>query len=200
MGEKPKLADEAAIRDMLRVCDTRVVALLFETWYPMLLKYAGKFVPHATAEDIVQDIFVALQKKSGSVDIRQSVKSYLIRAVHNRCLDHIRHLAVQKRFANQALIELPLAELNYFDPEKNNTSLLVSDDMEALHHAIAQLPPRCREILALKYQQDLNTKEIAQLLHVSSRTVETQLYKAVKTIRRKVKKLSYLFSLLSYMF
>jgi RNA polymerase sigma-70 factor, ECF subfamily len=199
MGENVKHADEAVIHNMLRMGDTRVVALLFETWYPVLVNYAGKFVLHATAEDIVQDIFVDLQKKSGSLDIRTSVKAYLIRAVHNRCLDHLRHLVVQKRYVKQALTELAINELDYFDPQKNNSSLLLSEDLEDLHRAIAQLPARCREILILKYQQDLNSKEIAQLLKVSSRTVETQLYNAVKIIRGKVKKLSYFLSVLGCM-
>jgi RNA polymerase sigma-70 factor, ECF subfamily len=181
---------------MLRMGDSRAVALMFETWYPMLLNYAGKFVPHASAEDIVQDIFVELQKRSGALEIRQSVKAYLIRAVHNKCIDHIRHLMVRKNYEDQALSELSLQELNYFDPQKNNTSLLLSDEREDLQRAVAQLPERCREILLLKYQHDLNTKEIAQLLNISTRTVETQLYKAVKTLRGKVKRLSYLLSLL----
>jgi RNA polymerase sigma-70 factor, ECF subfamily len=73
---------------------------------------------------------------------------------------------------------------------------LLSDEREDLQRAVAQLPERCREILLLKYQHDLNTKEIAQLLNISTRTVETQLYKAVKTLRGKVKRLSYLLSLL----
>src|SRR5688500_14246521 len=124
MGEKSKQADEAVIHDMLRAGDTRVLALMFETWYQMLLNYAGKFVPHATAEDIVQDIFVELHKKSGSIEIKQSAKAYLIRAVHNKCLDYIRHLVVQKRFVKQALTDLSLEELNYFDLQRNNTSLL----------------------------------------------------------------------------
>jgi RNA polymerase sigma-70 factor (ECF subfamily) len=201
MGEKSQQhADDVVIHDMLRMGDTRAVALMFETWYPMLLNYAGKFVPHASAEDIVQDIFVELQKRSGSLEIKQSVKAYLIRAVHNKCMDHIRHLVVRKKYEDQALSELSLQELNYFDPQKNNTSLLLSDNTEDLQQAIARLPARCREILLLKYQHDLNTREIAQLLNVSTRTVETQLYKAVKTIRGLVKKLSYLFSLLACMF
>jgi RNA polymerase sigma-70 factor (ECF subfamily) len=201
MGEKSKQhADDAVIQNMLRIGDTRVVALMFETWYSMLLNYAGKFVPHATAEDIVQDIFVELQKRSGSLEIKQSAKAYMVRAVHNKCMDYIRHLMVQKKHENQALTELSLQELNYFDPQKHNTSLLLSDDREDLQQAIAQLPARCREILLLKYQHNLNTKEIAQSLNVSTRTVETQLYKAVKTIRGKVKRLSYLFSVLGCMF
>lgn len=200
MKETSKPIDEAVIIDMLRVGDTRAVGLMFETWYPMLLNYACKFVLHATAEDIVQDIFVELQKKSGSIEIRHSVKAYLIRAVHNKCLDHLRHLVVQKRYLKRALIELSIDELNYFDPQRNNTSLLLSNDLADLHRAIAQLPPRCREVFILKYQQDLNSKEIAQLLNVSSRTVETQLYNAVKTIRGKVKKLSYLFTILGFVF
>jgi RNA polymerase sigma-70 factor, ECF subfamily len=200
MRETLKPADEAVLIDMLRTGDTRAVGLMFETWYPMLLNYACKFVLHATAEDIVQDIFVELQKKSGSIEIRHSVKAYLVRAVHNKCLDHLRHLVVQKRYLKQALTELSLEELNYFDPQRNNNSLLLSNELEDLHRAIAQLPPQCRKVLDLKYQQNLNSKEIAELLNVSSRTVETQLYNAVKTIRGKVKKLSYFFSVLGCVF
>ena len=189
--------NETACKEMLRQGDATAIAGLFETYYSLLLGYACKFVSRPAAEDIVQDLFVTLLKKQEQIDIRLSIKAYLLRSIRNRCVDHIRHSQVHQQYTNQAMTELTLRELDYFDPSTGNISLLVADHEQAVNQAIVQLPSRCREILHLKYQHNLSAREIGQLLHISSRTVETQLYKAIKAIRQKVQKLSYLLSFLS---
>ncbi len=168
------------------------IAHIFEEYYLQLISYARKYVAATTAEDIVQDIFVDIHRRFDQLNIQVGIKNYLFRAVHNRCLDHLKHEMVRKRYVNHALMDLSLRELNYFEPEKGNSSLIINNDLQAVHRAIEQLPPRCREIIQLRYFSELDTKEIAKQMNISCRTVETQLYKAVKQIRGMVRKLSYL--------
>ena len=62
--------------------------------------------------------------------------------------------------------------------------------------AIEQLPPKCREVVKLRYMQGMKTAEISDAMGISSRTVETQLYKAVKQLRTMIRK----FSIFSWIF
>jgi len=169
------------------------IATLFEEYAAGLLGYACKFVTREAAEDIVQDVFIQLHRQADSLEIKHTVRSYLFRAVHNRCLDQIKHDMVHKRYVNKALAELRLQELAWYDPSSGRESLLMNAEDGSIWQAIEQLPPKCREIVKLRYQEGLKTREISDAMGISSRTVETQLYKALKLLKGKVSKLSYLF-------
>lgn len=171
--------------------------LVFKECYPVLLAYACKFVSRETAEDIVQDVFVQLYKKGTSLHITTNIKSYLFRSIHNSCLDYIKHEAVHQRYINAAFPALTEAELNYFSPDGPRQSLLEQDNLAAsVWRAIEDLPPKCREVVKLRYQQGLKTGEISAAMGISSRTVETQLYKAIKQLKSIVRKVNYLFSVM----
>jgi RNA polymerase sigma-70 factor (ECF subfamily) len=88
---------------------------------------------------------------------------------------------------------LRLEELAYYDPSSGKESLLAAGTNSGIWQAIEQLPPKCREIVKMRYQEGLKTREISDAMGISSRTVETHLYKALKLLKGKVRKLSYLF-------
>lgn len=184
---------EDIIKTALRQDASAALAALFEQYAAGLLGYACKFVSRETAEDIIQDVFIQLHRQADSLEIRQSIRSYLFRAVHNRCLDQLKHDMVHKRYVNQALAELRIEELSWYDPSSGNESLLMKGEEGNIWQAIEQLPPKCREIVKMRYQDGLKTREISDAMGISSRTVETQLYKALKLLKGKVRKLSYLF-------
>ncbi|MBO9730309.1 MAG: RNA polymerase sigma-70 factor [Chitinophaga sp.] len=168
--------------------------LVFKECYAILLAYACKYVLRETAEDIVQDVFVQLHRK-GTLHITTNIKSYLFRSIHNSCLDYIKHQAVHQRYVNASLPALTAAELDYFSPDGGRQSLLELDHLEvSVWQAIEALPPKCREVVKLRYQQGLKTGEISEAMGISSRTVETQLYKAIKQLRGMIRRTNLLFS------
>lgn len=56
-----------------------------------------------------------------------------------------------------------------------------------MRQAIDQLPDRCREVFVLSYLNDVKNKDIAEAMNVSVRTVEAQMYKALRFLRDKLK-------------
>lgn len=167
--------------------DTLDTAQIFHQYYVALVGYACKFVDLQTAEDLVQDVFIQTHNK-----VPENARSYLFRSVHNKCQDHFKHQEVHRKYVNEAMISQE--ELAYFHPDTGNKSLL--EEESNVWNAIEKLPPKCREIVKLRYQQGLKTVEISDAMGISSRTVETQLYKGIKQLRSMIKKLNYLFSFL----
>ena len=53
----------------------------------------------------------------------------------------------------------------------------------SIYKEIDKLPDKCREIFTMSYLEERKTSEIAVLLNISTRTVEVQLYKALKILR-----------------
>lgn len=163
----------------------KTTAQIFHEYYALLVGYACKFVDPQTAEDLVQDVFIQAHHK-----IPENARSYLLRSVHNKCADHFRRLAVHKKYVEETLFVQD--ELEYFNPDAGRRSLVEAPERN-VWEAIDQLPPKCREIVKLRYEQGLKTPEISSVLGISSRTVETQLYKAMKQLRGVLRKVNHIF-------
>ncbi len=157
----------------------KVYEALFHQYYPILTKFAEGFVFNGQiAEDIVQDLFVHFWENSAVIEINTSIRSYLYKSVRNRCLNHLRGLKVQDK--NRLLyIE---ASLNSEDPLSWREVDLTHD----IQDAINSLPDQMREIFMMKYMQGAKTKDIAEMKGISENTINTQLQRAKKKLRKKL--------------
>lgn len=152
-----------------------------------LVFFARKFVSTPVAEDVIQDVFVRLW--DNVVDLSDDrIKSYLYRSVQNACLDHIKHIDMKNRHESDIIQELKNKELHYYDDPANQ--LMKEEEMETVYKAIGKLPGQCKNIFEKAYLHNCSHNEIASDLNISVRTVENQVYKALKMIRTilKVKK------------
>ena len=152
---------------------------LFRSSYVSLVNYAIKLVKDPdSAEEIVQDLFFRLWQDKDKISIESSLKGYLFRAVHNRCLHHFDHLKVVHRHAAEVLSE---------------TEARVETPAEVLQHkelqskiarVLERLPERCRKIFCMSRFEGLKYAEIAEKLSVSVKTVEANMGKALKEFRK----------------
>ena len=141
---------------------------LYKSIAPMLIFYAGKYVNAVTAEDLVQDVFLKVwQKRTCSVQ--------------HACLDYLKHQEVKGDYINAVTTKLKIEEIYYNDDPQ---SLFAEDErLELIYKEMDKLPDKCREIFTMSYLEERKTSEIAVLLNISTRTVEVQLYKALKILR-----------------
>lgn len=162
----------------IRRGDTKAFEAVFRAYYPFLCNYATKITKEATeAEEIVQELFVRLWEKRDTISITTSLKQYLFRATKNLCLNHLRHRKIKDEY------ELIVSR-------ENETDYFIEEQLEILQlidKAIASMPAKRQEIFRLSRQQGLKYKEIAQILSISVKTVETQISLALKTLRESVK-------------
>ncbi len=166
--------------------DSRSFESFFREYYPKLLGYAGLLVDRLTAEDVVQDLFAWLWNNKEQLSITTSVNAYLLRSVHNRCMNVIRQDKVRKSHTFSELSNLDGYEEIFFNPEENTTleKLIFSETQGRINKAIQSLPDQCRKVFILRYEKGLRTKEIAEKLGISLRTVENHIYKAVKILKK----------------
>jgi RNA polymerase sigma-70 factor (ECF subfamily) len=162
---------------------------LFGTLYkknaPILISYAAKFVDTDTAEDLVQDVFLKIWMKRSFIFLKEGIRTYLYNAVRHACLDHLKHREVQAGYENDVQLKLKIEELYYTD----DPDFLFQEDtrLSSIYREIEKLPEKCREIFIMVYLEERKSSEIATLLNLSKRTVEAQLYKALKTIRESLR-------------
>ena len=154
---------------------------LYKSNAPMLIFYAGKYVNAITAEDLVQDVFLKVWQKRTFLFLKEGIKTYLYRSVQHACLDYLKHQEVKGDYINAVTTKLKIEEIYYNDDPQ---SLFAEDErLELIYKEMDKLPDKCREIFTMSYLEERKTSEIAVLLNISTRTVEAQLYKALKILR-----------------
>jgi RNA polymerase sigma-70 factor (ECF subfamily) len=144
--------------------------------------FARKFVDFETAEDIVHDVFLKLCTHDSLLIVEQTIESYLFNAVKNACLNYLKHKTVEDDYMSESYYGLKTDELAYYDDTLG--SLIEQEQIESLYKAIDQLPEKCREVFKLTYLEEKENAEAARMLNISVRTVESQIYKALKILRK----------------
>ena len=137
-----------------------------------IYRYVGS---QATAEDLVQDLFLSLWQRRDKFDFADPLP-YLYRAARNRALSHLRDEKVRDRWRQGASAAPPELIHQPSDPDAGNL-------LRALDLAVEALPQRCRLIFTLSREQGLSYKQIASLLGISIKTVETQMGRALRVLR-----------------
>ena len=172
LWEKIVRSDEAAFRE------------LFNRYYSYLLTVAFRFVPDQDrVRDFVQEAFLELWNRRTLLQLTSSPKSYLRKITVNRCLNFLK--------ANKRLDRLDDTAKNVLQDGQDQHLLLEQQEENArLHAAIQQLPDRCREIFLLSRFEELSHKEIATKLNISTKTIENQITRAMKLLRKSLLGLS----------
>lgn len=151
---------------------------LFKIFYQRLLNFCMYYIKHKeSAEEIVSDIFVNLWIKRKELGHIRNLETYLFIAVKNHSLNHI------KQFSNYRVTYLEddgiHALVNTNDPEKE---LEMRELTFKMNEAVNSLPPQCKIIFNLIKEEGLKYKQVAEILNLSPRTVETQLVRAMKKL------------------
>jgi len=175
-------ADSKFLINRLKRGEEAAYELLFEEYYQILTVFANKYVHDIeTSKEIVQDLFVHLYEKRNQLDINSSLKSYLFRSTHNRSINYINAQKIRNKYAEHVQLQSNKHE-NSLENEVNKTEL-----EHALYKAIDGLPPKCQIIFKMNRFEGLSNSEIAEKLSLSKRTIETQISKALKILRVKMK-------------
>ena len=131
----------------------------------------------ASAEDVVQDVFLNLHRKLPALRDRDQVQPYLRAAVVNRSRSLLRKR--RRALLRRAQHDPPAASAE--------ATAMLGEDRRAVKQAVARLPRRAREVLILRYYLELPDDEIAATLAVSAGTVRSTASRAIATLARELK-------------
>jgi RNA polymerase sigma-70 factor (ECF subfamily) len=153
--------------------------LLFRRFYNPLCSHAVRFVySKQIAEDLVSEVFFQFYRTRAYENITTSYTSYLFRSVRNECYTYMRKefgkmdsLEASEENTISTYHQQPDAEIHY-----NNLFLKVNE-------VIARLPMQCQKVFLLSRFENKKYHEIAAELHISPKTVEVHISKALKHLR-----------------
>ncbi|MBP1990069.1 RNA polymerase sigma factor [Paenibacillus eucommiae] len=127
------------------------------------------------ADDISQDVFLAVYEKLFSFRGHCTVKSWLLTITRNKSLNYLNSSFIRK---------VLLLEPAFRHESSSSAEAVMFDRMETSHiwSAVMELPRKYREVIILNAHFLLNTKEMAELLTLSEGTVKSRLHRARKRI------------------
>jgi RNA polymerase sigma-70 factor (sigma-E family) len=145
---------------------------MYSTHYRSLVRLAALLVRDvATAEEVVQDSFIAMHTAWDRIRDNDKALSYLRQSVVNRSRSVLRHRVVVDR--NAPARDLPTAE----------QSALTLLERRQVVTALRSLPPRQREALVLRYYGDLSEAQIASAMGISRGAVKSHTARAIASLR-----------------
>nr|WP_321407997.1 RNA polymerase sigma-70 factor [uncultured Carboxylicivirga sp.] len=173
--------DDKWIIEGIKSGDESAYKSLFLKYYAQLVVFARKVVvDDDLARELVQDVFVTFYEKRNEINIHTSLKAHMYQSVRNRCLNQIKHNKIRRDH-----------HANIF-AEKKEDEAFVEDKLqeteleERIYTVVKTLPDQCRKIFEMSRFEGTPNQEIADQLGLSKRTVETQISKALKVLRKQL--------------
>lgn len=155
---------------------------VFKAYYSRLCSYANTMLNDSEeAEEMVQNTFIVLWENRANVDIHTSLKSYLYRAVHNSCLNRIKHMKVRQEHSAYVL------HTQEEEVESTSNVVIGNELQQQINVAIEQLPPQCKRVFTMSRYENLTYAEIAAQLEISVKAVDKQMVRALRILREQLK-------------
>ncbi len=162
--------------------DRKIFEEIYRFYYPQLFGYCLSYIGNSEdAKEIIQTIFLRLWIRRKELKINLSLKAYLYIAAKNESLNYINHNKIKDRYSQFTMdAEKPAQENIQQKMEKEELEFLIK-------RTILKLPDKRRKIFELSRFEGLKYDDIAKKLSVSVKTVESQMTKALKTLRKALK-------------
>ena len=162
--------------------DSMAYKELFLLYYNRLIQFATSLThSRQSAEEVVSDVFLKIwTNRAGLIKI-ENIHLYLYVTTKNHSINYLVREKKQISFSlDDVSVELKSI---YYDPEQ----LMITAEMfKRIRSAVQALPPRCRLIFKLVKEDGLKYKEVAELLHLSLKTVESQMTIALRRIGKSI--------------
>jgi RNA polymerase sigma-70 factor (ECF subfamily) len=170
----------------LRRGDLDALSSLLTRYQNRLYRYLLRMVRQpAEAEDLFQQTWLRVAEKIHSYDQRRNFEAWLFTLARNLAIDHLRRLrpeSLDEPSGNDASGESAAARLVSHDTPALDR-VLARERSSRLSDALEMLPVVQREVLTLRFEEEMKLEEIAEILGTPLSTVKTRLRRALERLR-----------------
>ncbi len=178
MNQDSALHNEAYLFQLIDGGDETAFRQLFDLYRLRLFTFAFELThSRADAEEIVQDLFLKLWRRRGTLSGVTFPKKYMYTMAHNLVVDHLTRLARDKKL--RALVWANIQE----EGEYTEQAVLAAETANIVGKAVTRLSARKQAIYYLSRREGLSHQEIAQRLGISVPTVKNTMAEVLRFIR-----------------
>lgn len=173
--------DNRVLVSALRKGNEDAYLYLINTYSRRLFAYALTLIDdHALAQDIMQNVFLKVWKHRKKLNEKYTIQSFLYKSIYNEFINQYKHKQALSVLEKKYSESIDRVVRNTNEPDITRTIDIVNAEIE-------KLPQKCQQIFNLSKKEGLSNIEISEYLGISIKTVETQITKAFKTLRTKLK-------------
>ena len=179
MVDKSEQAQERLLVLRCQAGDQTAYTDLYRRYHAPLVYYLRRMLSSSeSAEDTLQNVWIKVLRGIVSLREPEAFRTWIYRIAHNEALIWLRKhgQALELESMDSTIPELEAGESAPLDDEE-------ADDAQAIHATLGELNPSHREVLVLRYLEDLSYEEIAAVTGIGVGTVRSRLYYAKRTLR-----------------
>lgn len=155
--------------------------VLVERYEKKLLRYGRKFLANQEdREDIVQDVFINAYQNIQSFDASQRFSPWIYRIAHNAFVNGLK----RKERSPFALVDFDTVLLHAVAEDQGVNETEMREMRNMIDRGLEKIAPKYREVLILYYLEDMQYKEIAEILQVPTGTVGIRMRRAKEALRK----------------
>ena len=174
---------ESLLLEKIKSSDKTAFKKIFYDYHDSLFRFVLYKIQDADiAEDITQETFLRVWKTRLKLRPNKSFFSLIARISTNLCYDYFRHAEVRQR--HETLIPKN-HDKRMNQPEEDVLGEALENEIQKI--VDTELPEKCRQIFILSRIEKLSNNEISGVLGISVRTVENQIYRAIKILKNQLK-------------
>ncbi len=173
--------------DQIRSGNEILFEQIFKSYFERICCFVHEYIiDWEGSKELAQETFVRFWEAREGLEDHSDISALLFRIARNLALNYLKHRTVVLRYQKQT-------EQHYLESQLNLTALMDmqvdrifrGDLHDELHHAIAELPERCREVFLMSRNFGMSYREIATRLDISERTVENHISEALRKLRQR---------------
>ena len=162
--------------------DSDAFRRLVELYEKRLLYFIRRFTRDAQSPlDVLQDVWITVFRRINSLRSPAAFKTWLYQIAHDRAIDLLRRQRREAEF---------YAEREEDAETETSSETDAFDNAELVHRALAELSLPHREILTLRFLEDLEIADVAEIVRCNLGTAKSRLHYAKQALQKKVEELS----------
>jgi RNA polymerase sigma-70 factor (ECF subfamily) len=172
------VASDEELMARLQAGDERALAQLMQRYQGPLYGFLSRRVGSA-ADDVFQETWIRIVRARERFDTERRFAAWLYQIANNLCRDRYRRVDAMRRAVDSFRVEDETLR------EAPESPALAGQD--AMRARVLALPDRLREVLVLRYYEDLGEEEMSRMLGVPRGTIKSRLHAAVKALRENMR-------------
>ncbi|UQA74162.1 RNA polymerase sigma-70 factor [Sphingobacterium siyangense] len=185
MKHREEMSDEELFI-MFQHDDPLAFSILYDRhWANLIKKALHKLSDQVAAEEVVQNVFVNLWKWKENIVLKGELRYYVYTMLRNEIFRYL-----EDRFKHSTTIPIDeIASSGFVSLDNDGHERIEYLELQdKITRIVDGLPDKCRLIFQMSRDEGMTAKQIAGQLNISHRTVETQLSKAIRTLKNAIRK------------
>lgn len=172
------------------ISELKLFNQLFSDYQALFIRFAQTYLQEKSlSEDIVIESIMYYWERRHTLSPDSNIPAYILEIIKHKCLNYLRHQQIRDNVSYdmqthiRQVQQLRIASLEACDPQE----LFTQEAQELIKKALEEMPEKTREIFIMSRFQDKSYKEIAEAMHLSVKSVEFHISKALKILKVKLK-------------